>query len=97
MNRKLQKMFGFIVVILTMFSSSLNDSEFPAIVQAKRSKCTNQLKKGDQDFFYCTKFAVAKGKRFEAEASVKFKRNVSFRKKIADRDKANITVAVYNH
>lgn len=80
-----------------MFSASLNDSEVPAMAQAKRSKCTNQLKKGDQDFFYCTKFAVAKGKRLEADATVKFKRNVSYKKRDVDRNEAKITVAIYNH
>ena len=60
MNRKLQKMFGCIVVVLTMLSTSLNDGSLPAMAEAKRARCTNQLKKGEIDFFYCTKFAVAK-------------------------------------
>ena len=79
-------MFGCIVVVLAMLSGSLNDGDVPAMAQAKRSKCTNQLKKGDVDFFYCTKFAVAKGKRFEADASVKFKRNVEYKKRDRDRN-----------
>lgn len=91
-------MFGIVAVVLTVLMSSNSESAHPALAEAKKSRCVDKLKKGDQDFFYCTKFAVAKGKRLEADVTIKFKRNVSYKKKVDDeRDEAKITVGVYNH
>lgn len=54
-----------IIKLCLMVALALNVSS------AKRTTCRNKLNKDDDDFHYCTKFAVAKGHAFKA--SIKFK------------------------
>ena len=80
-------------VIVAVLFPSLSD---PLLAQAKVQKCSNLIS-GGQDFFFCSKFAVAKGKRLEVDVIVKFKRSLLSKSVDSSRDTAWITVGVYNH
>ena len=59
-------MNNYVVVLLLIILHSL-----PSI-SAKRDSCVNRLNKYDQDFFYCTKFAIGKGRTLSASYYAKF-------------------------
>lgn len=44
-------------------------------MEAKRIKCRDKLHKGDQDFFYCTKFSVGLGRPIWAKYRARFTRS----------------------
>ena len=64
-GKKMSLMLMMMVIILMTYLDKLDDG-VTFMAQAKRARCVNKLKSGDQDFFYCTKFAVAKGTQFKA-------------------------------
>jgi hypothetical protein len=97
MKRRLQKVFGLLMVAMAVLSQSFDDGANPLLAEARVSRCSNQLKKGQQDFFYCSKFAVAKGKILEVDVNVNFKKNYAYKNADSERDSAYTTVAIYNH
>ena len=64
------------VAVAILLSLEIDSALFS---EAKRAKCTNKLNKYDDNFFYCTKFAVAKGSYFRAWYYAKFVSNEVWR------------------
>ena len=87
------KVFFLLSIIFTFFSE----------IAAKRDQCVNRLNKYDQDFFYCSKFAIGRGRSLEAWYHAKFTvsqlSQARYRAEAAAKDRvlADITLGVYTH